>query len=271
MKKILALNVAIVVAAAFFSVSVANASLINVSSQALNANQSGLPDFTCSIQNSAANSETCSNGPVTRGGASTTVATGLGSANVVTGELKALAKIETASEAQVASGRSEIKETINYTGVGAGTITAYLRVAGDWSLSQIGSSALGYQAQSTIQLGTVAIDNWFINGSTGPTSGSVDQLLSVSANVFGSGSILLISNLLAQITAAEGLMDFSNTARLHVEFSGGISGITFNNPDFLTAPTFAFPQSQIPEPSTLAIFGLGLAGLGFMMRRRRVA
>ena len=28
---------------------------------------------------------------------------------------------------------------------------------------------------------------------------------------------------------------------------------------------------QVPEPSTLAIFGLGLVGLGFMRRRRRVA
>ena len=43
-------------------------------------------------------------------------------------------------------------------------------------------------------------------------------------------------------------------------------------PGFGEAISFAtFTETSVPEPTTLAIFGIGLAGLGVMRRRRKAA
>jgi len=41
-----------------------------------------------------------------------------------------------------------------------------------------------------------------------------------------------------------------------------------SNRAILTITTDYVPEGQVPEPGTLALFGLGLAGLGYMRRRR---
>ena len=47
-----------------------------------------------------------------------------------------------------------------------------------------------------------------------------------------------------------------------------MTGWKFTNNDFLVI-TLLTRHEEVPEPTTLALFGIGLAGLGFMTRRRR--
>ena len=62
---------------------------------------------------------------------------------------------------------------------------------------------------------------------------------------------------------------FSDTTGLiSLSFKNTSSGTGLGNYSFDNVRTAAL---DVPEPSTLAIFAFGLAGLGFMMRRRRVA
>ena len=53
---------------------------------------------------------------------------------------------------------------------------------------------------------------------------------------------------------------------------GAIGQLTIGNPDvaeFIDNITFGNAVTQLPEPGTLALFGLGLLGLGVAVRRRR--
>ena len=56
-----------------------------------------------------------------------------------------------------------------------------------------------------------------------------------------------------------------------IQFSGTYDSITWTNPTFENWYGFAVgvPQAAIPEPGTVAIFGVGLIGLGLLRRKRR--
>ncbi len=101
----------------------------------------------------------------------------------------------------------------------------------------------------------------------------------IIGNPAGTGSVL-IQAFNGAVEIANGAFAASNAS--HFESFYGISGMgavtqivvtsNTNAQDAVAIDNLSFGSSTpVPEPATLAVFGLGLAGLGIMRRRRRVA
>ncbi len=80
---------------------------------------------------------------------------------------------------------------------------------------------------------------------------------------FSGGTFTAGSNfhLLSGVTVAGGLLTASAVPVLSSSCCSGLSGLQL-------VPLFQ--AQQVPEPGTLTLFGLGLAGLGYMRRRRAI-
>ena len=130
----------------------------------------------------------------------------------------------------------------------------------------------------TVQALTMNVAAGFDTGFSFFYTSSTAATIEVWSGVNGTGALLGTLNLIAQHTANGCTGDpsgtFCNWTAVGVAFAGTAMSVVFagtaNQTGFDDITLFSdTPGRAVPEPGTLALLGLGLAGLGMSRRRAR--